>query len=64
MMLHNLIEASPMSNPFRAKVMSTKIGLGLNKLKQVERYNKNEEMEKGKVEQKKMQMKRVIRPHD
>ena len=52
MMLHNLIEASPMSNPFRAKVMSTKIGLRLNKLKQVERYNKNEEMEKGKVEQK------------
>lgn len=52
MMLHNLIEASPMSNPFWDKVMSTKIGLGLNKLKQVERYNKNEEMEKGKVEQK------------
>ena len=51
-MLHNLIEASPMSNPIRAKVMSTKIGLHLNKLKQVERYNKNEEMEKGKVEQK------------
>jgi len=64
MMLHNLIEAYPMSNPFRAKVMYTKIGLRLNKLKQVERYNKNEEMEKGKVEQKKMQMRREIRPHD
>jgi hypothetical protein len=59
-----MIEAYPMSNPLCDKVMSTKIGLGLNKLKQVERYNKNEEMEKGKVEQKKMQMRRVIRPHD
>jgi translation elongation factor EF-1beta len=51
-MLHNLIEASPMSNPFWDKVMFTNIGFGLNKLKQVERYNENEEMEKGKVEQK------------
>jgi hypothetical protein len=59
-----MIEAYPMLNPFWDKVMSIKIGLGLNKLKQVERYNKNEEMEKGKVEQKKMKMRRVIRPHD
>jgi len=54
MMLHYLLETSPMSKPFWAKVMPAKIGLGPDKVKQSEKkgYNKNEEMAKGKVEQK------------
>lgn len=54
MMLHYLLETSPMSKPFWAKAMPAKIGLDPDKVKQAEKkgYNKNEEISKQKVEPK------------
>lgn len=54
MMLHYLLETSPMSKPFWAKAMPAKIGLDPDKVKQAEKkgYDKNEEMIKGKAEPK------------
>lgn len=54
MMLHYLLETSPMSKPFWAKAMPAKIGLDPDKVKQAKKkgYDKNEEMTKGKAEPK------------